>query len=201
LKINSAEYVGSFVRVDQLPEAGGLELAMLGRSNVGKSSLINKLLGRRHLAKSSSTPGKTRTLNYYAINGSWYIVDLPGYGYAKAAKTEKQRWGKMIEQYLVKRETLSGLFLLLDIRHAPSKDDQAMCAWLQAREIPFLLVANKTDKLSRSQQKKQLLLIIQTLALPPEHDVICFSAVSGEGVEALWETIDELMAAGTEFQL
>jgi GTP-binding protein len=197
LKIKTADFVGSFVTLEQLPEAGPLELALMGRSNVGKSSLINKLLGRRHLAKSSSTPGKTRTLNYYDINHAWYIVDLPGYGYAKAPKTEKQRWSKMMERYLTRRESLAGVLLLLDIRHAPSADDQQMFTWLRKLEMPLLLVANKVDKLSRAQQQKQLAVIKKTLALPADYDIIGFSAENGTGLDKLWESIDELAAALT----
>jgi GTP-binding protein len=192
LDVRSAEFVGSFVRLDQLPTDGSWELATVGRSNVGKSSLINKLLGRRNLAKSSSTPGKTRMLNYYKINGGWYIVDLPGYGYAKAAKTEKQRWGRLVEQYLLRRENLYGVVLLLDIRHLPSQDDRMMYLWLRAHEIPLLPVANKADKLSRAQQQRQLELIKTTLALPPEQEIITFSAVSGAGRDDVWASIDEL---------
>jgi GTP-binding protein len=201
MKLNSAEFAGAFVSPAQLPEADRPEFAVLGRSNVGKSSLINKVLGRRGLAKSSSTPGKTRTINYYAIRADgapWYLVDLPGYGYAKAPKTEKARWGKMTERYILKRETLRGVFLLLDIRHAPSRDDEAVFAWLRENGVPLLPVANKSDKLSRAQQLKQLALIRQALALPADYDIISFSAVTGEGAEAVREAIAEIVFGAPE---
>ncbi|MDD4549569.1 MAG: ribosome biogenesis GTP-binding protein YihA/YsxC, partial [Syntrophomonadaceae bacterium] len=128
--IKSADFKGVFVDIGDLPAGDMPEVALVGRSNVGKSSLINKIVNRRHLAKSSSTPGKTRTINYYLINDQWYMVDLPGYGFAKVSATEKVKWGKMVEKYLSERQQLRGVIQLVDIRHKPSEDDVLMKEWL-----------------------------------------------------------------------
>ena len=192
LKIKGAQYIGSFVALDQLPPGDLPEIALVGRSNVGKSSLINKLVNRRNLAKSSSTPGKTRTINYYLINGDWYLVDLPGYGYAKVAKTERDKWGRMIEKYLRNRSQLRGVIQLLDIRHAPSANDILMKKWLEETGIPFLLVATKADKLSRGARLRQLSVIKRCLAL--DQAPLCCSAETGEGMDDLGEAIEEIIS-------
>ncbi len=190
--IKDAIYIGSYVDLAQLPEGVEPEIALLGRSNVGKSSLINKAVRRKNLAKSSSTPGKTRTINYYLINKSWYLVDLPGYGYAKVSKKERQSWGKMIENYLLKRDKLRGVVLLLDIRHPPQASDKAMKAWLEHNNIPLMLVATKADKISRSARGKHLHTISKELGLSSADMLFCFSAVTGEGIEeikAAWQEV------------
>ncbi len=197
MKIKSAEYVGSFVHMKDLPPENFPEIAIVGRSNVGKSSLINKVLNRKKLAKKSSTPGKTRTINYYFINQSWYLVDLPGYGYARVSKAEKARWGKMIETYLREREILKGVLHLYDIRHKPSTDDLKMKQWLEHFQIPFLNVATKADKISRGAKPRHLKEISQTLNLP-HHLIILFSAQSGEGVDQVLAEIQELLAPDME---
>src|SRR5665647_847719 len=148
LQIKRAEYSGTFVDIGQLPEGDLPEIALVGRSNVGKSSLINKLVNRKKLAKSSSTPGKTRTINYYLINEQWYLVDLPGYGFAKVSKAEREKWGRMIENYLQNRSQVQGVIQLLDIRHAPNENDILMKNWLQHCDIPILMIATKADKVS-----------------------------------------------------
>lgn len=192
MKIKQAEFVGVFVDMNQLPTDQLPEVAIVGRSNVGKSSLINRLANRKNLAKSSSTPGKTRTINFYCFNRSWYLVDLPGYGFAKVSRSEKARWGKMIEKYLSGRKTLRGVILLVDIRHSPSVDDRTMKDWLEHHQIPFMVVATKADKLSRSARQKNLAMIRRELQLPMEQPPLGFSAVSGEGLEELLQALREI---------
>ncbi|MDI9466652.1 MAG: ribosome biogenesis GTP-binding protein YihA/YsxC [Bacillota bacterium] len=192
MKIKQAEFVGVFVDMNQLPTDQLPEVAIVGRSNVGKSSLINRLANRKNLAKSSSTPGKTRTINFYCFNRSWYLVDLPGYGFAKVSRREKAGWGKMIEKYLSGRKTLRGVILLVDIRHSPSVDDRTMKDWLEHHQIPFMVVATKADKLSRSARQKNLAMIRRELQLPMEQPPLGFSAVSGEGLEELLQALQEI---------
>lgn len=186
-----AEFIGSFVELTQLPEGNLPEIALVGRSNVGKSSLINKLANRRNLAKSSSTPGKTRTINYYLINEQWYMVDLPGYGFAKVSKSEKEKWARMIESFLQKRTQLQGVIQLLDIRHAPNQNDILMKNWLQNSGIPMMLVVTKADKISRGGRQKCLSVIRKTLEI--DEFPLCVSAESGEGVNELSEAIAEIV--------
>ncbi len=189
--IKRAEYSGSYVNLSQLPPGGLPEIALVGRSNVGKSSMINQLVNRRNLAKSSSTPGKTRTINYYFINEQWYLVDLPGYGFARVAKAEKEKWGRMIENYLRSRTQLRGVIQLLDIRHAPNQNDILMKNWLQNSAIPLLVVATKADKVSRGARQKNLNIIRKTLEL--DETPLFFSAETGEGVDELAESISEIL--------
>jgi GTP-binding protein len=191
--IKSAEFKGAFVDWKQLPGDNLPEIALVGRSNVGKSSLINKTLNRKNLAKSSSTPGKTRTINFYLINNSFNLVDLPGYGYARVSKAEQLKWGKIIEDYLKNRKQLRGVIHLLDIRHEPTENDLIMKEWLMHYEIPILLVATKADKVSRGARQKQLKTISQVLNLEKGIKPIAFSAENGEGVDEVKEAIEELM--------
>lgn len=191
LQIKKAQYIGSFVKLEQLPEGDFPEIALVGRSNVGKSSLINKLVNRKNLAKSSSTPGKTRTINYYLINEQWYIVDLPGYGFAKVSKGEREKWGKMIETYLQKRSQLRGVIQLVDIRHPPNDNDILMKAWLQHIELPILVVGTKADKISRGSRSKNLAVIRKGLLLT--EDPLCFSAATGEGISELSLALEEIL--------
>lgn len=193
LQIKNPQFTGCYVDLKTLPEGKKGEIALVGRSNVGKSSLINRICKRKKLAKSSSTPGKTRTINYYDIDGAWNFVDLPGYGYAKVSKEEQNRWGKMIETYLRKREQLRGVILLVDIRHEPGKNDQQMKAWLEHCSIPILLVATKADKLSKSQCSRQLAVIRKALALPPGVEAIAFSAETGQGADEIMECMEEIL--------
>lgn len=193
LQIKQAEFAGVYVNMKDLPGANIPEIALVGRSNVGKSSLINKIANRKKLAKSSSTPGKTRTINYYYINDKFYLVDLPGYGYAKVSKTEKQKWGKMIEDYLSSREPLQGVIQLVDIRHAPSRDDIIMKEWLEHYQIPILIIATKADKVSRGARQKQLSEIRKTLNLAVDQTPICFSAETGEGADEVKMALKELL--------
>lgn len=190
--IKNAEFIGSFVSFDQLPDNNLPEIALVGRSNVGKSSLINKTLNRKKLAKSSSTPGKTRTINYYLINNQWYFVDLPGYGFAKVSKTEKMKWAKMIENYLVKREPLKGIMQLIDIRHPPSDSDIMMHEWLNKIELPILVVATKSDKISRGAQPKHLAAIRKGLDMQ-DNIPLSFSAETGQGVGEIHKALEEIL--------
>lgn len=193
MRIKQAEFKGVFVDMKSLPAGEEAEIALVGRSNVGKSSLINKLANRRNLAKSSSTPGKTRTINYYLINNGWYIVDLPGYGYARVSKTEQQKWGRMIEEYLSKRKQLRGVIQLLDIRHEPNANDVLMQEWLLHCEIPVLMVATKADKISRGARPKHIHAIRRKLNLAKQDSVLVFSAETGEGSEEILSAITELL--------
>ncbi|MBO8158797.1 MAG: YihA family ribosome biogenesis GTP-binding protein [Thermosyntropha sp.] len=193
MKVKKAEFKGSFVDLKQLPDEDNLEIALVGRSNVGKSSLINKVVNRKNLAKSSSTPGKTRTINFYMINDSWYFVDLPGYGFARVSKTERLKWNRMIEGYLSKRKQLKGVIQLLDIRHVPTENDVLMKDWLLHYEIPLLLVATKADKISKGARQKHLNQIRKALDLEPEDILLPFSAATGEGVGEILAAIEELL--------
>jgi GTP-binding protein len=189
MKIKQSEFVISAVGPSQYPEDGIPEVALAGRSNVGKSSLINKMLLRRNLARTSQQPGKTQTLNYYKINGELYFVDFPGYGYAKVSKSEREAWGKMIERYLRGREPLKLVLQLVDLRHPPSAEDQRMYEWLSHYEIPMTVVATKADKVSRSQWPKHAKVIRQTLGMPGQVPLLLFSSETGQGRDELWSLI------------
>ena len=165
------------------------EFVLLGRSNVGKSSFINTLLNRKNIAYTSSSPGKTQTLNFYLINQAFYFVDVPGYGYAKVSKTKRLAFGEMIENYLSERETLRHAFLLLDLRHPPSKEDLQMVDYLKYLDLPFTIIATKADKLSKNQQMNHLAMFKKQLSLDNETEIIPFSSVTGLNKEALLESI------------
>ncbi|GAE43992.1 GTP-binding protein EngB [Mesobacillus boroniphilus JCM 21738] len=154
MKVNSAEIVISAVRPNQYPESNLPEFALAGRSNVGKSSFINKMLNRKSLARTSSKPGKTQTLNFYLINEMLHFVDVPGYGYAKVSKSEREAWGKMIETYITSREQLKAMLLIVDLRHPPSKDDVMMYDFLKHYGIPVIIIATKADKIPKSKVAK-----------------------------------------------
>ncbi|MCI8629421.1 MAG: YihA family ribosome biogenesis GTP-binding protein [Firmicutes bacterium] len=191
VKKSSLQAVG--VKFEQYPNDNKPEIAFVGKSNVGKSTLINAMLNRKSLARTSSQPGKTRTINFYNVNDSIYIVDLPGYGYAKASKTDIQKWSVMIEKYLQKRECLSGIILLIDIRHEPSKNDIMMYDWLKHYGYDIIIAATKSDKLNRSQIPKHLSIIKKTLNLSSEDKLIAFSGTAKTGVAELWAEIDKLL--------
>lgn len=194
MKIVSAEYMISVADASQYPEDKYPEIALVGRSNVGKSSLINKLAGRRNLARTSNTPGKTQYINYYCINDCYYWVDLPGYGFARVSKKKRREWQVLIEEYLKNRKTLRGIIQLVDIRHPPTNDDLQMYQWLQYYELPTVLVATKADKISRGLWSKHLKIIRDKLLLDAEVPLLVFSALKGIGVKELREEIDRLMA-------
>ena len=187
--IREAAFVGSFVKADQFPVPDKPEIAMAGRSNVGKSSLINTLINRKKLAKTSSTPGKTRTINFYRINQDFYLVDLPGYGYARVSKTERESWGAMIGQYLKRRESLREVVLLVDCRHDPSGDDKQMYEWITQHGYGTVVIATKADKLSRSKLMQQLRRIRTQLGMKKEAVILPVSALKKEGSEAVWEAL------------
>ena len=180
----------------KLPDTGRPEVAFAGKSNVGKSSLINGLMNRKSLARTSSQPGKTQTINFYNVNECMYLVDRPGYGYAKVSQSEKEKWGKMIENYLHTSKTLKAVFLLIDIRHEPSANDKMMYDWIVHQGYEPIIIATKLDKLKRSQIQKNLKLIKEGLKLRPGTVVIPFSAETKQGREEIWALIDELTGFG-----
>ena len=185
----------------KLPQTGRPEVAFAGKSNVGKSSLINGLLNRKALARTSSQPGKTQTINFYNVNESIYLVDLPGYGYAKVAQSEKEKWGKMIEKYLHTSKDLKAVFLLIDIRHEPSANDKMMYDWIVHNGYEPIIIATKLDKLKRSQIQKSIKMIKEGLKLRPGSSIFPFSAETKQGRDEIWAKIDELtgmLPAATE---
>jgi GTP-binding protein len=198
MKVNQAEFVISAVGPQQYPQAELPEIALVGRSNVGKSSLINKMISRKNLARTSSQPGKTQTLNFYLINQQFYLVDLPGYGYAKVAKSKRETWGRFIEDYLLVRENLKLIMMLVDLRHAPSQDDIQMHAWLIHQQIPVVLVATKSDKISKNQRIKHLKIIREQLRLQTHEPVILFSTEEGNGSDELWALVEPTLAEPLE---
>ncbi len=171
----------------KLPENTLPEIAFAGKSNVGKSSLINALMNRKSYARTSATPGKTQTINYYNINNELYLVDLPGYGYAKVSEQEKKKWGRMVERYLNGSKQLKALFLLIDIRHDPSANDKLMYDWIVSQGYQPIIIATKLDKIKRSQKDKQVKIIRQGLDLIPGTRVIPFSSVTKQGRDEIWE--------------
>lgn len=176
-----------------LPQTGRLEVAFAGKSNVGKSSLINGLMNRKALARTSSEPGKTQTINFYNVNDVMYLVDLPGYGFARVSKEESARWGRMIEKYLHTSQDLKAVFLLVDIRHAPGANDKMMYQWIVDSGFKPIIIATKLDKIKRSQVQKQLKLIRTTLEVLPDTLIIPFSAQTKQGRDEIWAVIDEFL--------
>ena len=189
MKIRSSEITMSAVNKSQYPTDGIPEIAMVGRSNVGKSSTINTLLNRRNFARVSQTPGKTRTINFYLINKEFFFVDLPGYGYAKISKSEKEKWGAIMERYLKDRKELCAIFLLVDIRHEPSKDDVMMYEWIKYFGYDCVVIATKADKISRGQYQKHISIIRKKLNLEKDEKVIPLSSLKKNGVEDVWNEI------------
>lgn len=176
-----------------LPENAHPEVAFAGKSNVGKSSLINGLLNRKSLARTSSQPGKTQTINFYNINDAMYLVDLPGYGYAKVSEETKAKWGRMIENYLHKSQQLKAVFLLIDIRHEPSANDKDMYEWIVYQGYEPIIIATKLDKIKRSQVQKQMKILREGLKLRPGTKIIPFSAETKQGRDEIWEIIDSFV--------
>jgi GTP-binding protein len=189
MKVTQAEFVISAVGPNQYPNDALPEVALAGRSNVGKSSLINRLIQRKNLARTSSKPGKTQTLNYYRINEQLYFVDLPGYGFARVSKEQKAQWGRMIEEYLSKRDVLKTVVQVIDLRHPPSKDDQAMYDWLKHYDIPVIIAATKADKIPRGKWQKHLKEVKETLRVEEGDSLVLFSSELGEGKDILWGEI------------
>jgi len=193
VKIKKAELKAGAYSLGDFPEWDLPEISFLGRSNVGKSSLINNLIGRKNLARTSSTPGKTQGLYFYLLNGKLCFVDLPGYGYAKVSKKEQQRWAPIIEEYLESRGNLFGCVHLVDCRHEPSENDLMMNEWLRMHSIPRVTVATKADKLSRSALLRQIKGIRNSLDLFEEETLLPFSARTGDGREQLWKSITAML--------
>lgn len=184
----------------KLPETDKVEIAFAGKSNVGKSSLINALMNRKALARTSATPGKTQTINFYNVNDVMYLVDLPGYGYAKVSEQEKAKWGQLIERYLHTSKQLKAVFLLIDIRHEPSANDKMMYEWIVAQGYEPIIVATKLDKLKRSQVQKHVKMIKEGLQLIPGTVIVPFSAETKQGREEIWELMEYYLQEETEVE-
>ncbi|MFC6458073.1 ribosome biogenesis GTP-binding protein YihA/YsxC [Paenibacillus vulneris] len=196
MKVNQAEFIISAVGPNQYPADALPEIALAGRSNVGKSSLINRMIQRKNLARTSSKPGKTQQLNYYKINQDLFFVDLPGYGYAQVSKSKREIWGKFIEIYLLHREFLKLVLLVIDLRHPPSKDDQAMYAWLKHNGVPLCVVTTKADKISKGQWQKHVKIVKETLQMDKNDPFVLFSSELGIGKDELWGVIESKIRNG-----
>lgn len=190
--INNACLAAVGVKKEQYPKDELPEIAFVGKSNVGKSSLINALLRRKALARTSSQPGKTQTINFYLAESTLYLVDLPGYGYAKVSKSERERWAKMIDDYLHTRQTLLRVILLVDGRHEPSANDKQMMEWIRSFGYPAMVVATKMDKMGKQQQQKALKVIRTSLSLTTQ-EIFPFSALTKEGLEGIWDALDQVL--------
>lgn len=195
MKITSSEIIISAVSPKQYPDDGKPEFALVGRSNVGKSSVINTMLNRKNLARISSSPGKTRTINFYLINKEFYLVDLPGYGYAKVSKSERANWGKMIETYLENRRNLYEVMLLVDIRHEPTADDKMMYDWIKHYGYGTIVIATKSDKISRGNYQKHFKVIREKLQMSSTDKIIPVSSLKKEGIDKLWAGLKDLFIA------
>ena len=193
MKVNNVELVISAVRPDQYPEDGLPEFALAGRSNVGKSSFINKMIGRKSMARISSKPGKTQTLNFYKIEEKLFYVDVPGYGYAKVSKSEREAWGKMIERYITDREPLRAVIQIVDLRHPPSRDDIAMYDFMKHFEIPCIIIATKADKIPKGKWDKHKKIVRTTLDMDKSDPLIVFSSETGLGKDEAWKEIESRM--------
>lgn len=189
MRIKKSEFITSAVKKNQYPIDNRVEIAFVGRSNVGKSSIINSLTNRKKLAKVSGTPGKTRLVNFFLINDDFYLVDLPGYGYAKVSKQEKDSWGKTVEMYLNDREQLKRVVLLVDSRHKPTGDDIMMHEWIKHFGYDEIVVATKSDKLTRNEMKKSEKVIKETLKLGADDKLYFFSSLNKEGKDILIDNL------------
>jgi len=192
MQVKLAEFIKSAVKPDQYPPEGPPEIAFAGRSNVGKSSLINTLVNRKRLVKTSSTPGRTQLLNFFDINGRAVFVDLPGYGWAKVPVRIKKQWGPMVEKFLSTRKTLKGVLLILDIRRRPGNEEIDLINWLLENAIPVILVLTKADKLAKNRRINQIHAIAGELGVSTEN-LICFSAKTRQGLNQVWAAIDHLI--------
>lgn len=193
MKIKSAEHEITAVRPAQYPEVDLPEVAFAGRSNVGKSSMINSLLNRKRLAYVGNTPGKTRQLNFFIVNNEFRLVDLPGYGYAKVSKAEKKSWSTLANTYFDTRDQLKLIVHLIDIRHKPSEKDKEMAKWLMHSGIPYAVCAVKSDKITRGKYHKHASSIITELGLHPDTPFVIYSSMKKEGIEELWEIIEHFL--------
>ena len=199
MEIKSAEFIKSAVKNDQLPIHDGVEIMFCGRSNVGKSSFINMLCNRKKLAKTSSNPGKTQTLNLFLINNKYYFVDVPGYGYAKVSKSIKATFGKMIEEYVCDRDNLKMVCLLVDFRHKPTEDDVLMYNFLKYYNRNVTIIATKSDKVKNSERSKNKKLIIETLGLSENDKLIITSSEKREGFGLVMQMLDDIVAKHDEY--
>ncbi|PYZ93665.1 YihA family ribosome biogenesis GTP-binding protein [Salipaludibacillus keqinensis] len=198
MKTTSAELIISAAKDHQFPGGPYPEVALSGRSNVGKSSFINTLLTRKGLARTSQRPGKTQTLNFYFINDRFHFVDVPGYGYAKVSKSEREAWGRTMESYFEKREQLKGVVQLIDARHKPTVDDEMMYDWLKHHDLPVIIVATKADKISKGKWDKHIKQIREGLQVDKEDPVILFSSETAYGKDRAWKEITQLLFSKTE---
>ena len=192
MDIQSAEFVTSLASYGPFPGKGMPQIAVAGKSNVGKSTLINCVCRRNKLAKTSSTPGKTRLINVFLLNGSFHLIDLPGYGFAKVDKQEKRRWGQMMQDYFTQADELCHVLCLVDIRHEPTEDDRTMNQFLRETGIPFTVIATKADKISRGARSRYLAPICRSLLVQP-WEIICFSGEDGTGREEVLRKIAEIL--------
>lgn len=197
MEIKQAEFVTSMAQYGNFAGKGLPQIAVAGKSNVGKSSLINKLCNRNKLAKTSATPGKTKLINVFLLNRTFHLIDLPGYGFARVDKQEKARWGRMMQEYFETADELLHVFCLVDIRHEPTEDDKQMNTFLRQMGIPFTVIATKADKISRGARQKQLAPICRALMVQP-WEVICWSSEDGTGRDQLQKLIEEILTAPEE---
>ncbi|HHQ0405593.1 TPA: ribosome biogenesis GTP-binding protein YihA/YsxC [Listeria innocua] len=193
MDVNNVELVISAVRPEQYPETDLPEYALAGRSNVGKSSFINTIIRRKSMARISQKPGKTQTLNFYKIEEALFFVDVPGYGFAKVSKTEREKWGVMIETYITSREQLRGVIQIVDLRHKPTEDDRMMYEFLKYYDIPVIVVATKADKIPRSKWQKNAKIVRETLDFDPDDKFVLFSSETKMGKDEAWQFIKEGM--------
>ncbi len=193
MKINNPEFVKSAHTIEDYPYNNLPEIAFAGRSNVGKSSMINKVLNRKGLARISSKPGHTRSINFYNIDNNFYLVDLPGYGFAKVSKEEKDKWSMLIDDYLHYRENLAGLVMIVDSRHKPTEQDKVMLNWIREVNIPKIITATKADKISNNKKAKQKKVIKDVLDLRADERFTFFSAKTGEGKKDIFSFINHII--------
>ncbi|EAE9568326.1 YihA family ribosome biogenesis GTP-binding protein [Listeria monocytogenes] len=193
MDVNNVELIISAVRPEQYPEIDLPEYALAGRSNVGKSSFINTMIRRKSMARISQKPGKTQTLNFYKIEEALFFVDVPGYGFAKVSKTEREKWGVMIETYITSREQLRGVIQIVDLRHKPTEDDRMMYEFLKYYDIPVIVVATKADKIPRSKWQKNAKIVRETLDFDPDDKFVLFSSETKMGKDEAWQFIKEGM--------
>jgi GTP-binding protein len=194
MKIISAKCTSSAVGPNQYPDTGYPEIVMVGRSNVGKSSLINSLCAQRALARTSGQPGKTQTINYFAINEQMYLVDMPGYGYAETLKGKRREWGEFITNYLRDRDRLALIVHLIDLRHEPMKNDKNASEWLRGLNIPYVIVGTKADKISRGKRPAHIAAIRKGLMLPANVPALIYSSETGEGRDELWHHVRSVLS-------
>ncbi|MGM8104803.1 ribosome biogenesis GTP-binding protein YihA/YsxC [Listeria monocytogenes] len=193
MDVNNVELIISAVRPEQYPETDLPEYALAGRSNVGKSSFINTMIRRKNMARISQKPGKTQTLNFYKIEEALFFVDVPGYGFAKVSKTEREKWGVMIETYITSREQLRGVIQIVDLRHKPTEDDRMMYEFLKYYDIPVIVIATKADKIPRSKWQKNAKIVRETLDFDPDDKFVLFSSETKMGKDEAWQFIKEGM--------